>query len=150
MNTPRHRILGLSAFVAVLGLVLWPGCVTPTITTQRQPTTSLRNADVRAMRREPPTRAEVVRSAGEPEAYFEDLRVAVYRLSKVRRHKLVLLFGVLPILAYGVGEDAEFLLLAYDEDGKVSRLDVRFAYDRPEATRHLAETWLRGPPGSTR
>jgi hypothetical protein len=101
MTASRAKILFFaSATLFAVGFAVWPGCATAPLPSSRQPIGLRKKADFKFAKREQPSRTEVVRRVGEPDAYAADVRVACYRVSDVTRRELWLLFGFLPSVSF--------------------------------------------------
>lgn len=109
-------------------LLIWPGCAWPALPAKRIPLSNLRPAD---FKHAPPatqprsTRAEIEARLGVPDEYFEDLRVAAYRLNEVKRKRLWLLFFVLPVGVTPEPDQMEVGFVEYNDVGQVRRMAVR-------------------------
>jgi hypothetical protein len=97
-KTKRAFLVAGALFAA--GLIVWPGCATPPLPASRTPISPLKRADFSFVKGAHPTRDDTIAKLGQPDEYFSDLRVACYKLNDIKRRRLVLLFGILPVGAY--------------------------------------------------
>ena len=135
------------AFVAACvlcaaALTIWPGCATPPLPASRKPISSLKGTDFAFPKDAHLSRLDIVSKVGEPDEYFPDLRVSCYKLNRVTRRRLVLLFGVLPIAAPRDADSLEFAMIEFDEYDKMLRLVIKINTDYPGALRYSAKRWV--------
>lgn len=122
----RAKRAGLAAAALwAAGFVLWPGCATPSLPSSRTPAGHLQKSDVKFAKKGPLKKSDVIAKLGKPDVYFEDLRVACYRLNHLSRHRLVLLLGVIPIGALKDSPGLEVAMFQFDAEGNVLGRDRR-------------------------
>lgn len=146
----KRAFLAAGAFFAA-GLILWPGCATPPLPASRTPISPLKRADFSFVKEANPTRDDVIAKLGQPDEYFPDLRVACYKLNNIKRHRLVLLFGILPVGAYQDAPGIEVAMIQFDDRDREQRIQIKiytgyntlFAhYGRQPTLRFEAEQWV--------
>ena len=125
---PSPRFLVVLGALGAAALLVWPGCAWPALPAKRTPLSSLRTADFKyapGATNPRPSRAEIEAKLGAPDEYYEDLRVAAYRLNEVKRKRLWLLFFVLPVGVTQEPGQLEIGLIEYNDAGQVRRMAVR-------------------------
>lgn len=110
--------------LAATALVIWPGCAIVPLPQSRKPLPGRNPADVQYVRESMPTRTEVLARLGAPDAELTGSSVACYRLNEVRRRRLWLLFGVLPISAPADPVRTDLALLQFGSDDRVQRFGI--------------------------
>jgi hypothetical protein len=107
-------------------------------------------------------REEIAAQLGSEDEYFADLKIACYKLNKLKRRRLWLCFGVLP---FGVSRDPDGLevaMIQFDKDDRALKVAIRsvppqFYFElesatgsyemKPDEARHLmresAQEWSR-------
>ncbi len=142
----KRAFLAAGAFFAA-GLILWPGCATPPLPASRTPISPLKRADFSFVKDTHPTRDDVIAKLGQPDEYFPDLRVACYKLNNIKRHRLVLLFGILPVGAYQDAPGIEVAMIQFDDHDREQRIQIKIYsgykfYSRRQPTlRYEAGQW---------
>ena len=151
------------------GFVVWPGCATPPLPASRTPLSSLKRSDFSFVKRVHPNREEIVSKLGKPDLYFADLEVACYKLNEIKRSRLCLLFGILPIYAFRDPGCLEVAMIQYDDHHRAQQCEIRIIpqfyflgeyrlYGDPakipsEELRSMmyseAERWLLKPPSTS-
>lgn len=154
-RTPSPRFLVVLGVLGAAALLVWPGCAWPALPARRTPLSNLRTADFKyapTVGQTRPTRTEIEAKLGAPDEYYEDLRVAAYRLNEVKRKRLWLLFFVLPVSVTQDPSELEVGFVEYNDAGNVRRMTVRqgFWLDRPNRTaerRYWSEAarWVQEP-----
>jgi hypothetical protein len=158
------RFLVVLGMLGAAGLLIWPGCAWPALPAKRIPLSNLRRADFKhapTATQPRSTRAELEAKLGAPDEYFEDLRVAAYRLNEVKRKRLWLLFFVLPVGVTPDPDQMEVGFVEYNDAGQVRRMAVRRLQagrpplvrpgdrqpDRPSDRRYWSEAarWVQEP-----
>ena len=141
----RSRKVKVVLAVVVLftvGLMVWPGCALMPLPSKRTPIASRTTEPFKIRQPQQFTRAEVVARLGPPDQYYEDLRVACYKVNDVEKRKLFLLLFVIPInvwkeKAYDIG------LVEFDEQDRVRRATVK-TYPVYRPFRAVAQEWVGG------
>ncbi len=142
----------VAAILCTIGFVVWPGCATPSFTSSRTPVSNLRASDFSSVPRNHPTRTELVVRLGEPTEYYADLHVACYKLNRVLRHRLVLLFGILPIAGYDEYDFTEVAFIQFDDHDQAQRLKIKIIENDnsyPNEFRTSAQAWATKMDHST-
>jgi hypothetical protein len=125
-----NRFVAKTAFLVAgvlcaAGFIVWPGCAFPPLPASRSPL-SIHTRDEFSFKKDGhPSRDEVVAKLGPPDEYFADLRVSCYKLNEVKRRRLVLLLGILPI---GVPRDPvclEVAMIQFDDHDRAQRREIR-------------------------
>jgi hypothetical protein len=158
------RLRTKSAWLAVGALaaaafIIWPGCVSAPLPSSRHPLSAFKPVDFKFAKNAHPTRGEIVAKVGEPDQYFPDLHVACYRLNRLTRGRLILLFGLLPVGGFKDNDRLEVAMIEYDAQDRAKRIKVKAvgesAYLFAETSsvinlRHYAKEWLTTPPKDAR
>ncbi|HEV2318843.1 MAG TPA: hypothetical protein VGV18_03785 [Verrucomicrobiae bacterium] len=110
-----------SSFALLLSLLFLfgAGCVYAPLWSSRRPISS--PARFGFIQLEHSNRQEVEAKLGAPTAYLADLRVSVYPVKKVLRHKLVLFLGFVPIWVFRDYDGYEIGCIQYDGQDRVER-----------------------------
>jgi hypothetical protein len=95
------------------------GCVYAPLWSSRRPISS--PATFGFIQSEQSNRHEVEARLGAPVAYFPELRVSVYPVKKVVRHKLVLFLGFIPIWVFRDYDGYEIVCIQYDGQDRLER-----------------------------
>lgn len=140
--SPKTAVLAAGVLCGV-ALIIWPGCATPRLAASRKPISSLRVADFTFLNGEHPTRLEVINRLGKPDVLLPEFRVSCYRVNRVTRRRLWLLFGVLPIAAPKDPDQVEFALIQYNDQEQAQRFTIRTLPDYPNSLRHAAREWVK-------
>jgi hypothetical protein len=143
----KRPFLAAGALCAA-GFIIWPGCASPPLPATRTPVSSLKPADFSFGKGAHPSQDDIVTKVGKPDEYFADLRVACYKLNQVKRRRLVLLFGVLPIAAPKDHDNLEVAMIQFDEQDRAQRIEVRIIYTfpgDPGGLRNAARQWMTKP-----
>ncbi len=126
----KHRVLrGSMGVLATVVCLLATGCVwfAPLHTTH-QPISSVKAADFEFVKMGHPSRSEVEATLGAPALYCDDLRVAVYPLEKLRRHKVKLLFFLIPVGWFEAYPGFEIACVEFDEHDSARRYGTTIGY----------------------
>lgn len=127
-GAPSARFLAVLGLLGAAALLIWPGCAWPALPAKRIPLSNLRPADFKnapTATQPRSTRADIEARLGVPDEYFEDLRVAAYRLNELKRKRLWLLFFVLPVGVTPEPDQMEVGFVEYNDAGQVRRMTVR-------------------------
>ena len=98
-------------------------------------------------------------AVGKEDRYYSDLKVACYKLDKLKRDRLVLVLGVLPVAVMDGGDRLRFAMIQFDEHDRASGVKITIrpgvydsywadddaVADGPKATalmREAAEKWV--------
>jgi hypothetical protein len=163
--TRPRLLLTAGSLLFGAGFIIWPGCVSAPLVPSRAPAGNLQKQDVKFSKTARLTRQDITAKLGQPDFWFADLNVAAYRLNKVSRSRLVLLFGVVPLAVDDDNPGLEVALIQYDPSGiklRQTRRTVREPYSMigtmisgPQhdpafeaLVREAATAWVR--PGSKR
>ena len=119
MRRVKQAFLGVG-LLAATGLIVWPGCATPPLPSKREPIAMRKAADFKPSRSGPTTRAELIDRMGEPDRYLADLRIACYRINKVTKRNLWLLFLVIPINVEKRPGYVEVAFVRFDEADRIT------------------------------
>jgi hypothetical protein len=143
---PAKAKAALTLFVAfwLIGLVVWPGCATPPLPPLRQPIASLKKTDFKFLKAGQISRAEIVARVGEPDEYFSDLRIAVYRINRVTGRRIWLCLGIIPVMVDKFPAGVEVALIQFDEQGRAQRLVITTT---KRSLRVEAEEWINASGG---
>ena len=134
------------------GFIVWPGCATPPLPASRTPVSTLKAADFSFVKSVHPSLSDIVCKIGEPDEYFSDLRIAGYKLNQVKRRRLWLLFGILPIAAPKDPDALEVAMIQFDEHDRAQRMEIKIIpeyYYTPSPMRREAEHWMIRPAGGS-
>lgn len=136
----KRRLFAAGVLCAV-GFTVWPGCILTPLPSSRHPLSSLKSADFSQRKNTMPTRNEIDGKLGKPDEYFPDLHVACYKLNRLSRHKVLLLFGVLPVSMQRDLDRLEVGLIHFDDQGRALRMEtvIVSGYD---SLHYSAQKWL--------
>jgi hypothetical protein len=115
----------LAGALCAAGFIVWPGCAFPPLPASRTPLSIHARGEFSLKKSAHPSRDEVIARLGPPDEYFADLRVSCYKLNEVKRRRLVLFLGILPI---GVPEDPvclEVVMIQFDDQDRAQRREIR-------------------------
>jgi len=107
-------VLWIAANVATIGCVVLP------LPSSRHPVDSRKMADFKFVKKTQPSRDEVIAKLGQPDAYFDNDRIACYRINSVIRRKTLLIFFVIPT-PVEKSQEFDLALIQYDETDHVKR-----------------------------
>jgi hypothetical protein len=127
--------------------LLATGCVWfAPLHTSHQPISSLKVADFEFVKTGYPSRSEVEAKLGVPGVYCEDLRVAAYPLEKLVRHKVKLLFFLIPVGWFEDYPGFEIACVEFDEHDRARRYGTVIDYLGVSTNdlRYAAKTWTSG------
>ena len=141
MRPKTKTALLVSAVLWVVAMMVWPGCATPPLPSSRTPILSRKKADFAFPKSPPPSRTEIVRKVGEPDAWYPDLRVACYRVNEVTRRKLWLFLFIIPVNVEKHAGYVDIVFIEFDEGDHVRRSGMSTEY-RYDALTVSAEKWL--------
>ena len=136
----KRAFLAAGALCAA-GFIVWPGCATPPLPSSRKPVSSLRPADFSFGKSAHPSRIDIVSKIGKPDEYFADLRVACYKLNRLTRRRLWLLFGVLPVAAPKDADRLEVAMIQYDDHDRAQRIEITIVPGYQGTLHHSAQQW---------
>jgi len=142
----KGPLLAAGALFAA-GFIVWPGCATPPLPASRTPVSSLRRTDFSFVKGA--NKSNIVSKLGEPDEYFADLRVACYKLNRVSRRRLWLLFGVVPVAAPKDLANLEVAMIQFDDHDRMQRFAIKFVHDTPNALHYLTQRWMTKPAGNS-
>ena len=148
MIRPKTKSAFLAAgALCAAGFIVWPGCATPPLPASRTPLSSLKRADFSSLKRAHLSQDEIVARVGRPDEYFTDLRVACYKLNQIKRRRLMLLFGVLPIAAPQDPGAIEIAMIQYDDHSQAQRIRIKIVsyYYGQQTLYYAAQKWLTEP-----
>jgi hypothetical protein len=149
MLRPKTKRAFLAAGVlCAAGFIVWPGCATPPLPASRTPVSSLKRADFSFGKGAHPGRDEIVAKVGHPDEYFADLKVACYKLNKIKRRRLVLLFGILPIGAPQDPDGIEVAMIRFDDRDRAERIAITIVsgyYGQRDTLHYSAQRWIAEP-----
>ena len=131
----------------IAAFAIWPGCGAIPLPASRTPLSSFKPADFSFGKNEHATRDEVAAKIGQPNEYFADLRVACYKLNRVNRRRLVVLF-LIPVGAPKDGDSLEVAMIQYDDQDREQRVEIRTLagdYLKPGTLRWAAQQWIAKP-----
>jgi hypothetical protein len=140
--------------LAAAAFIIWPGCVSAPLPSSRRPLSAFKPVDFKFAKNAHPTRDEIIAKVGEPDQYFSDLHVACYRLNRLTRERIVLLFALLPVGGYRDNDRLEVAMIEYDAQDRVKRIEVKAVGESAYllgATspvidlHHYAQQWLNTP-----
>lgn len=114
----------LAGAACTIGFVVWPGCATPPLPSSRVPLSWHQPSNFHFTKNAHPTRSEIIDKLGPPDSYFSDVRVAAYKLNVLKRKRLTLLLGILPIDVSQDADRLEVALIQFDEKDRVQRSEV--------------------------
>jgi hypothetical protein len=115
--------------LAIVVCLLTAGCVWfAPLHTSHEPISSIKVADFEFVKAGQPTRSDAEAKLGAPEIYCEDLRVAVYPLEKLRRHKVKLLFFLIPVGWFEDYPGFEVACIEFDEHDRAQRYGTYTGY----------------------
>jgi hypothetical protein len=143
----KEAFLATGALCAA-GLILWPGCATPPLRPVRAPISTFKPADFSFGKGAHPTHDELIAKLGQPDEYFSDLRVACYELNDIKRRRLILLFGILPIGVYKDENGVEVAMIQFDDHDREQRTRVKIFsgyYDKQRILYSEAQKWVTKP-----
>jgi hypothetical protein len=123
----------------LIGLIVWPGCATPPLPSLREPIASRKTTDFKFFKAGQISRSEIAAKLGEPDEYFDDLRVAIYRINKVTGRKIWLCLGVIPIMVNRFPAGVEVALIQFDKEDRAQRFTISTTQRAP---RFEAEDWV--------
>jgi hypothetical protein len=127
MHSKVKKALVLAAVCSVVAMTVWPGCVTPPLPTSRKPIAARKKQDFAFVKSRHPGRSEIVTTLGEPDVYFEDLRVACYRVNAVTRRKLWLFLGLIPIGVSRIGGQVDVAFIQFDDQDRAQQFAITTA-----------------------
>ncbi|HXF11432.1 MAG TPA: hypothetical protein VN625_11655 [Desulfuromonadaceae bacterium] len=124
----------------IVANVVFTGCMVVPLPPSRHPVGSRKLDGFPALKKSHPTRSEVVAKFGQPEAYFDDLHVACYRVNSVTHRGLVLMF----LIPTGVNRfnDFDLMLIRFDENDRLKNYEV-VSQSKHQQYRETAEWWLK-------
>ena len=114
-----------AGIVSAIGLIVWPGCTTPPLPSTRHPISTLKIDDFRFARKTHPNRAEVVSKLGTPDESYPEYGVICYKINRLTRHRIALLFGLLPISTWPDNDRLEVAFIQFDEHEQVKRMEIK-------------------------
>jgi hypothetical protein len=134
------RVVLAAVVLFTVGLMVWPGCALLPLPSKRTPIASRTTEPFKIRQPQRFTRPEVVARLGPPDQYYEDIRVACYRVNDVEKRKLFLLLFVIPVnvwkeKAYDIG------LVEFDEQDRVRRATVK-TYPVHRTLQVVAQEWV--------
>jgi hypothetical protein len=145
---PRSNALLLAAASVLFtaGFVVWPGCGSIPLRSSRTTPGPVQMKDVKNSAQAGLSKSEVFAKLGKPDAWYDDLRVACYKLNVLNRNSLLIVFFV------PIGSDsqkdagAEVAMIQFDARGVQLRQTRRQIYGGdPEKLLHSeAERWVTG------
>lgn len=124
MHTKAIQALVVSGIVSVIGLIIWPGCATPPLPSTRQSILGRKTADFAFAKPARVDRVEVTRRLGAPDTYFEELRLACYRVNDVTRRNVYLCLYVIPVYVEKRRGWDEIAFIQFDEHDEVRRSGI--------------------------
>lgn len=142
-----RTIIYLSATVVCL---LTAGCVWyAPLHTSREPISSIKAADFEFVKAGQPSRSDTEAKLGAPQMYCDDLRVAVYPLEKLRRHKIQLLFFLIPVGWFEDYPGFEVACIEFDEHDRARRYGTYTGYLGLSSgdLRFYAKEWMEARDG---
>jgi hypothetical protein len=141
MRSKAKMAFVFSAILWIIGVIVWPGCVTPTLPPTRSPIAARNKADFEFVKSSQPSREEVTIKLGEPDAYLSDLRVACYRVTTVKRREVFLVLFVIPVSIDKLPDQYDVALVEFDEHDHVKRSGLVTQLNR-ESFDQTARKWL--------
>ena len=161
---PKVALLAAGALFAA-GFVVWPGCATPPLPATRTALSNLKRTDFSFGKNAHPSQNDIVTKLGQPDENFADLRVSCYKLNDIKRRKLWLFLGVLPIAITRDGDDLEVAMIQFDDRKQAQRIDIKIipgyyfptvrygdqnAMSRVDQRemRSAAQQWITKPPSA--
>jgi len=131
--------------LCVVGLVVWPGCATPSIITSRKPLTPFKPAAFQTETAMHPSLVEVVGKMGTPDEYFPDLQVVCYKLNQTSSRTLWLFLGIVPFALTKDADRSDVAMIQFDEQGKAQRIKIETVSIYPGALHYEAYRWIKVP-----
>ena len=128
MRSKTKKAVLVSAVLWVVAMMVWPGCAWPPLPATRKPILSRKKEDFAFPKPPPPSRSEIVRKVGEPDAWFPELRVACYRVNEVTKRNLWLLLFVIPVDVEKNPGYVDIAFIEFDENDHVRRYGMRTEY----------------------
>ena len=141
MRWEAKTLLFVTAALWIIGGVVWPGCATAPLPPKRRPFDSRKVQDFQFLRAGQISRTEMIANLGEPDAYFEDLKVACYRINQIGARRLWLFLGILPVSVSESPGGIEVAFIQFDDRGHAQRFGIGTGR---EHLRALATDWLAG------
>ncbi len=122
--------------------------------TKHYPISSRSTTDFDFVKSAQPPRSEVEAKLGKPDLFCEDLQIAVYPIEKLERHKLVLLFFIIPIRSFADYPGFQIACIEFDAQGRARRLGFTKQYTgygvrrlSDQDLRYAAEEWVKTRDG---
>ena len=128
MSSKAKAVLLVSGVLWVVAMMVWPGCATAPLPSSRVSILSRKKSDFAFAKSAQPSRSEVVRRLGEPDAFIADRRVACYRVNTVTRRKLWLLLGIIPVGVVKLPGELDIAFIEFDEHDRVRRSGMGTGY----------------------
>ena len=122
--TTKVGCLAAGALCAA-GFIVWPGCATPPLPASRTPLSIHKRDEFSLKKNAHPSRDEIIARLGPPDECFEDLRVACYKLNELKRCKLWLFLGILPIAVTRDSDGLEFAMIQFDDHDQEQRVAIK-------------------------
>jgi hypothetical protein len=123
LKTKVAFLTGGSLFAA--GFIVWPGCATPPLPDTRTPLSTHKRAEFSFKNNAHPSKDELVAKLGQPDEYYEDLRVSCYKLNRLKRRTLYLFLGILPMAWSRDGDGLEVAMIQYDDHERAQRIGIK-------------------------
>jgi hypothetical protein len=127
-------------------LILWPGCATPPLPSSRKPIALRKTADFKFLKSGKASRDEMTAKLGAPDAYFDDLHVACYRVNEVTKRNLYLCLFVIPVYVERNPGALDIALIEFDDHNYARRLSIRTGFfgntNSTEGLLEAARDWL--------
>ena len=137
------------SFIAVPAFILClltSGCVWFAPLPQKHlPISSRKSEDYEFVKWGHPERSAVEAKLGTPDLFCPDLHVDVYRVEKIERPKVKLLFCLIPVGWFNDYPGIQTAYIQFDERDRVQRFGFVVQYG--EYLRHDAENWVASSDG---
>jgi hypothetical protein len=129
--------------LAAAGFIIWPGCAWPPLPSTHHFVSDLRPVDFKFKKDSHPTRTEIFAKVGKPDEYISEHGVACYKLDRLTRDRIVLLFFVLPIDVYKDTDRLKVAFLQFDEQDRLQRAELKIVPDYKNGLRGEALQWSK-------
>src|ERR1051325_10125693 len=141
MRSKKLATLFLCAVFSVAALTVWPGCISAPLPSARRAVLARKKEDFKFTKPPQPSRVELVIKLGEPDFYFENIRVACYRVNEVTRRRIWLCLGIIPMEVQRYPGDLDVAFIEFDEQDRVRRSGTS-SLRRGEKMEVVARKWF--------
>ena len=142
MRNKKRSAWLVAGLLSAAGFIIWPGCAWPPLPSTHHPVSFLKPADFSFKKNTHPPRAEILAKLGQPDGYYAENGVAYYKLDRLTRNRVMLLFFILPINTYPDSDRFKVAFLQFDEHDHLQKAELKIVTATTNF-RYEASQWSR-------